>query len=124
MSLTDEITSTPEGLNLWHQERSIVEITEMVCEMMEDEGVSRKELADRIGKSKGYVTQLLDGTRNMTIRTISDVFVALNYQFHPSKSPLHATQAVATSTAATWSPQQYEFKAGTAPISIPFSKGA
>lgn len=88
MSLKDRITRTPEGMRAWHQERVIFETTNMICGIMENRGVSRKDLSVRLDKSKGYITQLLDGTTNMTLRTVSDVFLALGCQFHPAHSPL------------------------------------
>ena len=57
--------------------RTILEVTELICQVMEEKGISRTELAKRLGKSKGYISQLLDGEANMTVRTISDVFTAL-----------------------------------------------
>lgn len=55
---------------------------------MEETQITRAELARRLGTSKGYVTQLLDGTANMTLRTVSDVFVALGREFHPGETPI------------------------------------
>lgn len=69
----------------YHCERAILEVTELICELMEREGVRRIDLADRLGKTKGYITQLLEG-RNMTIRTISDICFALGFELHFSAS--------------------------------------
>jgi len=86
--LTDQITNTDEGMRVWQQERVIFEITERLCELMEEHRVSRSELAKRLRCSRGRVTQMLDGTRNMTIRTVSDLFWALGHQFHGMDRPL------------------------------------
>ena len=88
MNLKEQITKKASGLRIWHQERTILETTELMCEVMEEEGISRAELAKRMKVTRGFVTQLLDGTANMTLRTVSDVFVALGRQFHPAQSPL------------------------------------
>jgi transcriptional regulator with XRE-family HTH domain len=99
-TLSQEIASTEEGRRLLQQESAIMEVTELICEIMEEENVSRSELSDRLGKTKGYITQLLDGRANMTIRTIADVFGALggtlhfcadreNKQFRPRVTRLH-----------------------------------
>ncbi|MBX9792529.1 MAG: helix-turn-helix domain-containing protein [Pirellulales bacterium] len=87
-TLTARLTSTPAGMKLWQQERCIFETTERLCELMELHKVSRSELAKRLGTTKGYVTQLLDGSANMTLRTLSDVYLALGYEFHPADSPI------------------------------------
>jgi transcriptional regulator with XRE-family HTH domain len=43
----------------------------------EDQGVSKSDLASRIRRSKGYITQLLGGERNLTLRTLAEVAYAL-----------------------------------------------
>ena len=62
---------------------------------MDEQDVNRSELARRIGKTKGYITQLLDGRANMTVRTISDVFTALDRAVHFQEGPLEATVSAA-----------------------------
>ena len=90
-TLTEKLTKTEDSMRLYQQERAILEVTELVCQVMEEQDVSRSELARRIGKTKGYITQLLDGRTNMTVRTISDVFVALDRAVHFQDGPLDAT---------------------------------
>jgi transcriptional regulator with XRE-family HTH domain len=87
-TLSEQITSTREGQKVWHQERVIFETTERICELMEGNDVSRTELARRLKKSKGYITQLLDGTSNMTLRTLSDVYLALGRAYQSTDGPL------------------------------------
>ncbi len=69
--------STPQDERLFQQERTILEITELIAERMHEAGVTKAELARRLDKSRAYVTRLLDGRTNMTIRTISDVLHVL-----------------------------------------------
>jgi transcriptional regulator with XRE-family HTH domain len=76
-TFVETVASTEDGLRALNQERAILELTEAICDIMERDGVTRSELARWLGKSKGYVTQLLGGRANMTIRTISDIFTAL-----------------------------------------------
>jgi len=45
---------------------------------MEENGVSRAELARRISKSPAYVTQILRGNANFTIGTMVRLAMALN----------------------------------------------
>jgi transcriptional regulator with XRE-family HTH domain len=66
---------------LLQQEQTILEVTELICQLMEQQNVNRTELSRRLGKSKSYVSQLLDGSRNMTIRTVSDIMFYLNRNF-------------------------------------------
>ena len=75
-----ELTADPQGLRLYLQEKTILECTEAICEAMERIGVTKAELARRLGRTKGFITQLLDGRANMTLRTVSDVLGALGYE--------------------------------------------
>lgn len=90
-TLIERLTKTTDGMRLYQQERAIQELTDMACETMQEQDVSRSELARRLGTTKGYITQLLDGRTNMTVRTISDVFVALDRAVHFQEGPLDAT---------------------------------
>jgi DNA-binding Xre family transcriptional regulator len=40
---------------------------------MENQHITKKELARRLGKSKSCVGQMLDGKRNMTLGSLSDL---------------------------------------------------
>jgi len=70
----------PEFRRLLAQEELILEVTETICELLENEKVSRKELAERLGKSKGFISQLLGGGRNLTLRTVADILHVLGYR--------------------------------------------
>ena len=84
------LTATPEGMAEYQQERLIVDATERICELMEIQGVSRAELAQRLKKSKSHVSQLLSGRTNMTLRTLSDVFSALGRSLQVADVPLRS----------------------------------
>lgn len=90
-TLIDKLTQTPEGMRLYQQERAIQEATDLICEVMEEKGIGRADLARRLGKTKGYITQLLDGRTNMTVRTLSDVLGTLDCAIHFYEGPLSIT---------------------------------
>ena len=79
-TILDEYLEDEEFRRLFAQEDLIMEVTEKLCELLEKEKVSRKELADRLGKSKGFVSQLLNGGRNLTLRTVADILHVLGYK--------------------------------------------
>ena len=60
------------------QERLILDVTELLAGALEDDGVPRAELARRLGRTPGFVSQLLGGGRNLTLRTIADIAAALS----------------------------------------------
>jgi len=47
---------------------------------MKDNGISKAELAERLGKTKAFVTQCLSGRQNLTLRTLADLFTALQFR--------------------------------------------
>jgi transcriptional regulator with XRE-family HTH domain len=78
-TLSAEYLEDPEFARLMAQGDLIMEVTETLCELLEKEKISRKELADRLGKSKGFISQLLNGGRNLTLRTVADILHVLGY---------------------------------------------
>ena len=88
MNLFDQMTNSPEKLRNIQAERLLLETTELICEIMEREGIDRVELATRLGKNRAYVTRLLNGSTSMTIQTIADVFAALGRSLRVVDQPL------------------------------------
>jgi len=77
----------------------LFQVTEDILVAMEDLGISKAELANRLGKSKARISQLLGGNSNMTIGTLSDIafelgltlgktFKEYSPQRHRIKNPL------------------------------------
>jgi len=80
-----------EFRKLLAQEELILEVTETICDILENEKISRKELADRLCKTKGFISQLLNGGRNLTLRTVADILHVLGYKvaLKPDKLVTH-----------------------------------
>lgn len=58
----------------------IMDVTESICEILEKEKIDRKDLAEKMEKTKGYISQLLNGERNMTLATLAEILYALKYK--------------------------------------------
>ena len=71
------LESSTEARRLLKQEELIIEVSELLAGAIEESGIQRIELAERLGKSKGFVSQVLSGGRNLTLRTVSDLADAL-----------------------------------------------
>lgn len=69
--------SSDENARLVAQEVLITQVTEAIWKTMEEAGVSKAELAQRLGTTRGFISQVLSGSRNMTLRTLSDICFAL-----------------------------------------------
>ena len=62
------------------QEKLILDVTESVFEQLELQGKSKADLAKCMNRSNAYVTQILNGSRNMTLRTLADIAFALGVE--------------------------------------------
>lgn len=51
---------------------------EDICEAMKEEHLSRSELARRLGKSRQYVSRILNESANFTLETVVEISMALN----------------------------------------------
>jgi transcriptional regulator with XRE-family HTH domain len=74
--LLDEIrqTMTPE---MKRQMDLSVQIANRIYEIMEDKGLSQKDLAHLLGKTETEVSRWLSGTHNMTMATLAKISSAL-----------------------------------------------
>ncbi|MCK9371185.1 helix-turn-helix domain-containing protein [Candidatus Dojkabacteria bacterium] len=55
------------------REELVYNATEDLLIVLEDMDISKKELARRLGRSLSYITQILNGSRKMTLSTLSDI---------------------------------------------------
>ena len=73
-STYDEFNShSKENARLLRQEGLLIETAHRLCEALESLGISRSELAKRLGTSRANITQLLGGRRNLTLKSLSDI---------------------------------------------------
>lgn len=57
----------------------IMDVTESICEILETKNVNRQSLAKKMSRTKGYISQLLNGNRNMTLGTLAEITHVLGY---------------------------------------------
>ncbi|MCK9345422.1 MAG: helix-turn-helix transcriptional regulator [Candidatus Pacebacteria bacterium] len=62
------------------REELVYNVTEDLLVILEDMEINKKELARRLGKSRSYVSQILSGSRNMTLGSFSDICFALEFK--------------------------------------------
>ena len=98
-STYEEFAEKAENRRLLAQEGLVLEGSELVARLMNESGVTRSELAKRIGKTRSYVTQLLSGSRNMTLRTLADIAFALGAEVKMEAVPIEKPSAVTGDSA-------------------------
>ncbi len=81
-----------------------LEAVEALLQFMKREGITRSELASRMGVPPSRITRLLGGTENLTIATLvragRAVGAELNLSFHPTAASRQATANPASSPAS------------------------
>ena len=108
----DQLTATSRGRRLLEQELLLVSAAELISDRMQEKKVSRSELAEQIGKSKSFVTQILRGQHNMTLRTLADLAWALDTRVQLRDIPWEAeiqSQRGMTSLRLRWAPPESPF---------------
>lgn len=110
MTWVQNLLESNEGFRLYQQESTILNVTEMICELMEQKCVTRAELAVQLEKSKGRVSQLLNGEANLTLRTLSDVLLALDHSLAVCAIPIPGRNSASLGHVETsqvdWSSQR------------------
>jgi cyanate lyase len=61
-------------------ERAVIDLTEIICAIMEEKDVSRMELAERLGKSEAWVTKVLCGDYEIALRAVVTILWELGYR--------------------------------------------
>jgi len=78
-----------KSLTYW-VEGSLIDFTEDLCRVMEEQGVTKEELARRLGTSPAYVTRILRGNASFTLTSMVRVALALGQELHLHLAPRNA----------------------------------
>jgi transcriptional regulator with XRE-family HTH domain len=84
----DRFLEDRDNRRLFEEERLILEVTEAICALMNEQGFSRAQLAERLGCTPANVSQILDGENNFTVRTIADFLFELDARMVVTTEPL------------------------------------
>jgi transcriptional regulator with XRE-family HTH domain len=108
-------TASPEARRRYERERLVLWATEIICSAMHEKGIRRSQVAERIGSSRAHITQLLRGSRNMTLGSLADLAWACGHRVtltvEPIRegafitSPVHLTRDLSRPVVVT-SPKQ------------------
>ncbi len=84
---TERNRYTPEFEFEW----LLLDTEDAIWDAMQLSGVSRSELAERLGTSRAFITKLLGGHENLTLKTLVRVANALQMQVKMQLVPRPAT---------------------------------
>ncbi len=93
--LVSDALLNPDVRRAFEEELLVAEATDTLEAYMESVGLSRKELARRLGVSPGRVTQILSGSQNLTLRSLAGAAWAmgLRLQLEPAATDRAGTPA-------------------------------
>ena len=77
------------------EEGAVLDFTEALFIAMEEQGVTRAELARRLGTSQAYITRVLGGHANFTLKSMSKLALALGLQLEVGLGPQRLPSAAA-----------------------------
>ena len=86
----DLFAEVQKSLDFW-VEGAILGFTEEVCRLMEEQSVNRAILAERLGTSQAYVTQILRGDANFTLKSMTKLAMALDSELRVHLAPRGST---------------------------------
>lgn len=95
--LNEWLTNQPGHARSLAEEELIVDVSEEIWAALNGSGLSKAELAERLDVSRPRITNLLNGSANMTLRTLADIAYELGKRVSVSLQDRHVVN---------WKPQQ------------------
>lgn len=104
--LTRIVRDLPEGhwicrhapahasLRPYAEDRAVSILTGAVIDCIENAGISRAEVARTLGTTKSYISQVLNGSTNMTLKTIGALLWACGQQVLALRSAPMGTREI------------------------------
>ena len=77
----------PEFRRLFAMESLAAEAAELISRLMAERGISKADLARKLGKSRSWITQLLSGKTNMTVCTLAEIAIAMDSEVRLQTQP-------------------------------------
>ena len=78
----------------------VTQLTNEINWYMRQRGLTRADLAARMGVSPGRVSQILSGGENLTLRTLAALSAALQARFDLELNPVDGTEPAESAPAA------------------------
>ena len=76
----DALMSDPEFRKEFAVEGAIADASQIICDLLDRKNMNKADLARLLQKTPAYVSQLLSGKTNMTVRTLAEVAHALGFK--------------------------------------------
>lgn len=96
----ERIEADPKQRPALRAEELLLAATCALSEEMERQGLTKAALAERMGRTRGDITQILSGSRNLTLRTLAEVADALGCKVQLAVVPARGAGRQAQRSAA------------------------
>jgi transcriptional regulator with XRE-family HTH domain len=73
-------------------ERAILDASELIHNAMKEKSLNQKQLAEILGVTKGYVSRLLSGHENLSVKNVALVLHALGYSYKQEIVPINRSE--------------------------------
>jgi transcriptional regulator with XRE-family HTH domain len=85
----EELVAELKGSEAYDKEVLRSEISDQISRLMDSEHISNAELARRLGKSRAYVTKILQGNANFTLDSLVQIARVLGCKYVPIFVPVN-----------------------------------
>jgi len=82
------LLSDPAARREYEEAYLVGEVTDSILALLQGLGISQAELAERLGVTRGRVSQILSGRQNLTLRTLAAIGWALGVSFDLNLRPM------------------------------------
>lgn len=96
------LEKSPNMQRYYAEDICMLSVTAAILEEMKAQEISKVELANRIGKGKAFVSQVLNGSRNMTLKTLADFAWALGLEIRGIELRPIGTTTVSVEAVNKW----------------------
>lgn len=102
------LDESSENRRLFAQEGLILEVSKAIYAALEKFGKKKVDIANALNVNKAYISQVLSGSRNMTLRTLSDICFAIGIEpvisidRHDSPELVRLRQLLKTARTLIW----------------------
>ncbi|MCX6605249.1 MAG: helix-turn-helix transcriptional regulator [Acidobacteria bacterium] len=100
----EEFVADRENQRLFEREALTLDASELVIGLMKEQGVTRAQMAEMLGTSRAHISQLLNGSRNMTLVTLTDLAAALGQRVQVGARPINAASSSGRSHELSMAP--------------------
>jgi transcriptional regulator with XRE-family HTH domain len=83
-----DLMKDPSFRRLLASESLVTGAAELIARLMAEKKVNKAALAKRLNRSRSWVTQLLSGKTNMTVRTLAELAYALEAEVKLDAQPI------------------------------------